>query len=80
MKVITSQLTLWYKYRWIGPARLQVIYKGAELHAVDLESEMVFLNYLGLPFWQKCPKKQKNSIWNFIVKSDLKFIIKEHVV
>lgn len=48
-KTITIQFQLSsVKYRWIGPAKIQVTYKGTTLFETGVDSEMQLLDCLGL--------------------------------
>lgn len=63
LKLITHQLNLaGIRYRWVGPAKLQVQHKGMPLFASTLESGFILLHSLGLPLpaeiTRKTPKRK----------------------
>lgn len=70
LKPITHQLILaGVRYRWTGPAKIQVQHKGSALFASTLESGLLLLNNLGLPWPVDFAKKTLHSLQKLLASS-----------
>lgn len=66
LKPITHQLQVASrKYRWIGPATIQVIHKGNPITATALDSGLMLLNRLGIKAPLKTHRRILSENWTF---------------